>query len=404
MTAPDCIDPDHFQVIDGVISPQPWMQLRNVGHIEAPTRAASYGATIADDGGGAGVFGTLGNVFGGLFNSLTGIFGANSALAGLGVGESAAGNKNTLIHQLQRSWQNNTPLSQWCYGMVTRGGCRVTLQARSRGGLLVRTGSRTAWVAHTDFANAKPGYWPLGPRVTLAEVADIWTLRLAGDATPLTVTIPQVALGPSDRVTVKFRARRDAAYNGTAVGSAFKVANQSDTALTTAALGTEALPAANVWYPQSLTFTAPKTGGPTGVRFSITTNATAGFLYLDDIDIDIVRGEGAATDIALADASMFGVGGDIGRGGVVAQGTDFCNMQQEMQSTTFPLQPEVAGWKLLAPGEMFTARVEVRFVSEFWETTTIDGGNSGIDSSFESGGTRLDLFAVPYIPDPGTLT
>ena len=395
----DCVDTDHFQEIDGVIAPQPWMQWRNVGTIEAPTRTAALGATITDDAAGAGIFGTLGDVFGGLFNSLTTLFGAGSALEGLGVGASAAGNKNVLIHSLQRSWQNNTPIPQWCYGMVTRGGCRVTLQARSRGGLVVRTGSRTAWVAHTDFDSGGSGHWPLGPRVTLAEVADVWTLRLAGGGTLLTTATPLVNVNPGDVVTATFRVRRDAAYDGTAAGSAFQFLDQAVGSLAAAPLGTEALPAANVWYPQTLTYTVPKTGTiPTAVQFRFATNATAGYLYSDDVDLDITRGPAGA--IPLSDASMFGVGGDIGRGGVIAHGTDFCNMSQQMPSATFPLQPEVTGWTLLAPGEVFTARAEVRFISEFWETSQIDGGNAGLDSSFESGATRLDLFAVPYIPDP----
>ncbi len=395
----DCVDTDHFQEIDGVIAPQPWMQWRNVGTIEAPTRTAALGATITDDAAGAGIFGTLGDVFGGLFNSLTTLFGAGSALEGLGIGASAAGNKNVLIHSLQRSWQNNTPIPQWCYGMVTRGGCRVTLQARSRGGLVVRTGSGTAWVSVTDFAAGKAGHWPLGPRVALAEVADIWTMRLAGGGTLLTTATPLVAVKPGDVVTATFRARRDAAYDGSAAGSAFQVLDQAGASLVGAPLGTEALPAANVWYPQTLTYTVPKTGTPpTAVQFRVATNATAGYLYVGDTNLKITRG--GATEIPLTDASMFGVGGDIGRGGVIAQGTDFCNMSQQMPSATFPLQPELTGWTLLAPGEVFTARAEVRFISEFWETSQIDGGNAGLDSSFESGATRLDLFAVPYIPDP----
>jgi hypothetical protein len=397
----DCVDTDHFQEIDGVIAPQPWMQWRNVGSIEAPTRTAALGATITDDAAGAGIFGTLGDVFGGLFNSLTTLFGVGSALEGLGIGASAAGNKNVLIHSLQRSWQNNTPIPQWCYGMVTRGGCRVTLQARSRGGLVVRTGSRTAWVAHTDFASGGSGHWPLNPpRVQLAEVADIWTLRLAGDPAGLidSVTAP-VTVSPGDRLRVRFRARRDAAYDGDGPNNAFTVNTDSWTWLAGVGLGTTELPDANVWYPQAIDYTVPATG-VAELKFQIVTAATAGNLYIGDVDIDIIRGKGTEDEIPLTDASMFGVGGDIGRGGVIAQGTDFCNMSQQMPSATFPLQPEVTGWTLLAPGEVFTARAEVRFISEFWETSQIDGGNAGLDSSFESGATRLDLFAVPYIPDP----
>ena len=398
----DCVDTDHFQEIDGVIQPQPWMQWRNVGAIEAPTRTASLGATITDDAAGAGIFGTLGDVFGGLFNSLTGLFGASGALAGLGIGASAAGNKNVLIHSLQRSWQNNTPIPQWCYGMVTRGGCRVTLQARSRGGLVVRTGSRTAWVAHTDFASGGSGHWPLSPpRVQLAEVADIWTLRLTGGAGLVDSVIDNVPVGPGDKVTVSFRVRRDAAYDAAnSAASAFRVLKGGTWDwLADVSLGNDVMVNPNVWYPRSLTYPVPA-AGVSARKVEIASGATAGNLYVGDVAIDIIRGPKTDAEIPLVDASMFGVGGDIGRGGVIAQGTDFCNMSQQMNSVTFPLQPELTGWTLLTPGEVFTARAEVRFISEFWETSQIDGGNAGLDSSFESGATRLDLFAVPYIPDP----
>lgn len=202
----DCVNPDHFAVVNGVVIPQPWMQWRVIRSIEADSRAASFAVT------------------GGM-------------------------NKNDLIHSLRLGWTNLTPVAQQVYGLITRGGARVSLQARSRGYLQVASG------------------YKLDP----------------ADAGPLVV------------------------------------------------------------------------------------------------------------------ASRFGVGADMARSGVLSTGTTFCVIEERMNSVTFPLAPERAGWQRVNPGQSITAKVEVRFLSEQWETGTIDGGGSGSESSYESGGTRLDLFAVPVI-------
>ncbi|AXN53309.1 hypothetical protein PBI_THONKO_37 [Mycobacterium phage Thonko] len=255
MTEPfPCVDPDHFLVNDdGSITPQPWMQWRSVGSVEAPSKSGSYGVTISSGGlGGDGIFSVISNLFGGLFDFLPTIFGGRSPFAiPLAVAQttSAGGNKNDLLHALQLGWTNNTPVAQWVYGTITRGGARVTLQARSRGGLVVMSGYN-------------------------------------------------LALGDPGK---------------------------------------------------------------------------------------------------LAPASMFGVGADLARSGTLAIGTSFCVAEQRMNSVTIPLAPERAGWQRVEPGQTITARVELRFVSEFWENTSIDGGDSGSESSYETGATRLDLFAVPVI-------
>lgn len=253
MTNPTpCVDPLHFEVLeDGSIRPQPWMQWRNVASVAAPSKAGTYGVTLQSAGvGGVEVFGTLGSLFGSLFSFIPQMFGSTSFLSGLLATASAGGNKNDLLHQLTRTWTNDTPVAQDVYGLITRGGARVSLQARSRGGLVLSSG---------------------------------YKVGALGDPGPLT---------PS---------------------------------------------------------------------------------------------------------SMFGVGADIGRGGTLAIGTQFCVAEERMNSVTIPLAPERTGWARLNPGESITARVELRFVSEFWENTTIDGGDSGAESSYETGDTRLDLFAVPVL-------
>lgn len=247
----DCYDTDHFEVTaSGAIRPQPWMQWRHVAGVEVPTKRGSYGVTLTGGGlGGVDIFGTLGSLFGSMFTFLPGIFGAASILAAADPTGSAQGNKNDLLHALQTSWTNDTPIDQWVYGKITRGGARVTLQARSRGGLQLASGYKVA----------------------------------VGDPGPLVT------------------------------------------------------------------------------------------------------------------CSMFGCGADMARSGTLALGTTFGMIEERMNSVTIPLATERAGWTRLTPGQTLTARAELRFISEYWESSTIDGGTSGSESSYETGGTRLDLFAVPVI-------
>lgn len=202
-----CVDPNHFQVDPetGAISPQPWMQKRHVATDYAASKSASYAV-------------------------------------------SGGGNKFDLIHSLHTRWTNDTPLPQWCYGLVTRGGSKVTLQARSRGYLIT--------------------------------------------------------------------------YHGAAVNN------------------------------------------PAGTP--------------------------QPTD-------AFGIGADIGKSGLLATGTGFCVAETRQHAATFPLIPFFTGWSRVAPGEYYDARLELRFVSEFWENTTIDGGDQSTESSYTSGDSRLDLYAVPII-------
>ncbi|MBV9921906.1 MAG: hypothetical protein JOY78_13780, partial [Pseudonocardia sp.] len=50
--------------------------------------------------------------------------------------------------------------------------------------------------------------------------------------------------------------------------------------------------------------------------------------------------------------------------------------------------------------QQFNAQVGVAFVSDYWESTAIDGGNSGSESKFIAGELRLDLFALPGVDPP----
>ncbi|QGH80042.1 hypothetical protein SEA_NHAGOS_31 [Gordonia phage NHagos] len=204
MTYP-CVDPEHFDATDGEISPQPWTQYRHIATTEALSKAGSYPVA----GGGA---------------------------------------KNDLLQTLQVSWTNSSPLDQLVYGLVTRGGAVLALQARSRGYLVMS--------------------------------------------------------------------------HGIAVGA----------------------------------------GTP-----------------------------------PVEEVSRFGVGLDVGSGGTFGTNTKYGVIEQRQNSRTLPLMPQQAGWLRLAPGDTVTARVELRFRSDFWETQAITDGEQGSESSYVTGDTRLDLYAVPVL-------
>ena len=88
MTSP-CVDPKHLAVVDGALTPQPWMQLRQIATASTPTRAGTYSP-------------------------------------------SGGGTKNDLLQTLQLAWTNDSPLPQKVYGLVTRGESRMVITARSR--------------------------------------------------------------------------------------------------------------------------------------------------------------------------------------------------------------------------------------------------------------------------------
>lgn len=88
MTYP-CINELHFQIIDGAITPQPYMQWRHV----ATNLAASVDADY-DPNGGAGQAADL--------------------------------------YTVRADWTNTDPLSMTVYAMMTRGGSRVAASCRNR--------------------------------------------------------------------------------------------------------------------------------------------------------------------------------------------------------------------------------------------------------------------------------
>lgn len=207
---------DHFSIIEGAIAPQPWMQMRHLKSVETPSVSKSYNT-------------------------------------------SGGGNKNDAVHAVVASWTNNTPIPQYVYGLVTREGAQVTLQARSRGYLLSLHGR------DITAAPALPSSWD------------------------------------------------------------------------------------------------------------------------------------------MAEVSKFGIGGDIGKGGILALGTGFGVSEIRQNSASVPLMPHWSGWSIVQPGQTFHGRVEIRFRTDFWENTSIDGGDQNTESGFISGGTRLDLYATPSVGNTPTL-
>lgn len=108
-----------------------------------------------------------------------------------------------------------------------------------------------------------------------------------------------------------------------------------------------------------------------------------------------------ADDFDMVEVSRAGIGMDAGRGGLLAVGTGFCVAEKREYPVTVPFMPHSPGLVRVESGETLWCRVDVRFRSEFWENTGIDGGSSSTESGFISGDTRIDLYATPAIVDPG---
>lgn len=205
----------HFAVEGDSISPQPWMQQRHLAFGEAEGVTKQF----APSGGGS---------------------------------------KNLVVHTVDVKWTNDTPVAQWVYGMVTRAGAQVALQARSQ------------------------------------------------------------------------------AYLST-------------------------------WH---------------GVTIRNDATLPAGFAF------------------EMEEVSYYGGGMTVGKGGVLTSGTGFGVHRHYKNSQSAPLMPHMPGLYRLEPGQTFFARVTVKFISYFWENTRIDGGESGTESSFTSGDTRVDLYGVPSYSYP----
>lgn len=359
MTSP--YDPNHFIEVNGELRPAPWMQWRQVASVSAKSKTGSY------------------NVTGG-------------------------GNKDELLHNLATRWRNTSPVPQNCYGLITRGGARVTLQARSRGGLLVRSGYRREHVLIDDDFETLDPRWTLRPTHTIVDAAVAFSgkkmLQIGPAASAGSSTFDKVVpVSPGDKVRISFQARKDAAFNGVVGNSKVRLAaaNNGFAQLASVTFASADMPAASTWYPRTLLYTVPADGSVTSLGFTVVSDNTAGNAWLDKLNITVSPEADPGTPLKVEDSSIFGVGGDLGRGGLLAVGTTFAMPEVRMNAVTFPVAPERVGWARLDPGEDMVASVELRFITQLWEFTTIDGGDSESESGFETGDTRLDLFALPII-------
>lgn len=110
--------------------------------------------------------------------------------------------------------------------------------------------------------------------------------------------------------------------------------------------------------------------------------------------------DGDPDDVEIVEVSRFGVGADVGNGGILAIGGAYGINELRQNSTSVEFMPHLTGDFLVAAGETFNARIEIRFVSEFWENTSIDGGDNDTEATVVAGGLRLDLFATPTVATP----
>ena len=51
----------------------------------------------------------------------------------------------------------------------------------------------------------------------------------------------------------------------------------------------------------------------------------------------------------------------------------------------------------MPPGVTIHAAFQLFFLSEFWENTSITGGDASTGSSYVTGDSRIDLFAIPVL-------
>lgn len=109
---------------------------------------------------------------------------------------------------------------------------------------------------------------------------------------------------------------------------------------------------------------------------------------------------GGTPSLTTIEVSRFGVGTDLGAGGILSIGGAFAISELRGNSATIPLMPHVTQWYLVGAGQKFAAQVVVKFVSEKWENTLIDGGDGNTESKVITGDLRVDLFAVPSVSVP----
>lgn len=98
---------------------------------------------------------------------------------------------------------------------------------------------------------------------------------------------------------------------------------------------------------------------------------------------------------AADEVSRFGTGMDVGQGGTFSTETGLAVSDVRANSHRMPLLPDRTERWLVVPGQTITARIEIRFVSEAWQSSLLVGGSEGTNSNYVTGDTALDLYACP---------
>lgn len=382
---------DHFDVTEDAISPQPWMQLRGVASVSVPSVAKSYDAS-----------------------------------------DGAA--KNELVQTVAASWTNNSPVPQWVYGMVTRGGAQVALQTRSRAYLKASHGVQVI----TSELCADPDFEVGGQIIPKGNVANGYSTDQAysgthsyqlvssgaGDTSVLEVqgydvdapTVHQQGNGnsPTTRVVLGRRVQggqqfyaeamiRPKATNSVTpghlnIGVILRADVKKGLPEVRLSMDYFVAPTAATWIKHSGVITVPNNYEIMYIVVQLGgDNPPGDTYYVDQAHAHRYIPVEAA---AMVDVSRFGVGADIGKGGLLATSSAYSVAELRQNSQTMPLMPQQTGMFLVEVGDTINARVDLRFVSEYWESGNIDGGDTGTEAKFTSGDTRLDLFAVPSVTAP----
>lgn len=111
----------------------------------------------------------------------------------------------------------------------------------------------------------------------------------------------------------------------------------------------------------------------------------------------MVKNNGETPTFGMTEVSRFGVGSDVGAGGILKIGGEYAISELRQNTVTAPFMPHLTGWTLMEPGETIHARIETRFISERWENSLVNGGDGDTESTVVAGELRLDLFSVPTL-------
>lgn len=169
MTYP-CVDEDHFQVIDGDLTPQPYMQWRHV----ATNAAASVQNTYDVNGG----------------------------------------NQAADLLELQVTWTNSDPLPMNVYGLLTRGGSIITNNPRNQVYLETYVGAASGVAPADPTASTLVGRFGNGADLGLVILPDrsVFTNFQTRQGERTSVLGNTVVLAPGESYKLRIRLRWDGQF------------------------------------------------------------------------------------------------------------------------------------------------------------------------------------------------